>query len=119
MQEITPVGILSENASASLEFYRKVLRIERVQIQNLVENNRAQALLRLESPKIEVNCTETRISDRPGKARSQINQRLKFWCTDADELKVRLKDNRIAVFENSGRASFLDLNGINWDICSA
>ncbi|MFZ5949069.1 MAG: hypothetical protein ACOYXC_00070 [Candidatus Rifleibacteriota bacterium] len=118
MHEITPVGIIAENPAVSREFYRNVLKIQRVQLLNTdAAGEYGGGLLRLESPQIEVHCTETRISDRPGNALSLVSQRLKLWCKDIEQLKTSLIDHRTAFFENAGRLSLLDLNGINWDIC--
>ncbi|MEW6710486.1 MAG: hypothetical protein AB1403_11740 [Candidatus Riflebacteria bacterium] len=118
MHEIVPVGIIAENPTVSREFYRNVLKIQRVQLLNTdAAGEFGGGLLRLESPQIEVNCTETRISDRPGTSLSLVSQRLKLWCKDIEKLKASLIDHRTAFFENAGRLSLLDLNGINWDIC--
>ncbi len=118
MREIIPVGIIAENPILSREFYHNVLKIKRVQLLNTdAAGEYGGGVLRLESPQIEVNCTETRISDRPGNALSLVSQRLKLWCRDIEQLKASLVEHRTAFFENAGRLSLLDLNGINWDIC--
>lgn len=117
MQEIVPVGVLAENPQQSLNFYRKIMKIQRVQLlSSNASGEFSGALLRLESPQIEVNSTQTRIVDRK-KSFRQTFQRLKYWCEDIDTLKEKLLQIKLPVFETSGRFSFLDPNGINWDIC--
>jgi len=119
MQEIIPVGVMVDNPEKSLHFYRQTMKIGRVQI--ISRNASGEfpgSLLRLESPQIEINSTQTRIRDRQSSNFQQTFQRLKFWCRDLEELKDRLKQQKLPVFENAGKLSFLDPNGINWDICS-
>ncbi len=117
MQEITPVGIIALDAQASLSFYRKVMGIARVQkLSSDASGEFGGTLLRLESPDIEINACETRICDRPGAAGVQSNRRLKYWCDDLKELTSRLNQQRTPVFCNGNQLSFLDPNGVNWDI---
>ncbi len=119
MHEIIPVGVMAENPERSLHFYRQTMKIQRVQI--ISRNASGEfpgSLLRLESPQIEINSTQTRIRDRHSSNFQQTFQRLKFWCQDLEELKDRLKQLKLPVFETAGKLSFLDPNGINWDICS-
>jgi hypothetical protein len=72
--------------------------------------------LRLESPAIEINSTRILIKDRNKKSYSKTTQRLKLCCNDLEILKKRLLQEKIEILSNGGRLSFIDLNGINWDI---
>jgi hypothetical protein len=47
---------------------------------------------------------------------SKTTQRLKLCCNDLEILKKRLLQEKIEILSNGGRLSFIDLNGINWDI---
>lgn len=118
MQEIVPVGVLADNLQTSLSFYKQVMKIQRVQVLSTeASGEHPGSLLRLESPQIEVNSTQTLINDRKTSVFRQTFQRLKYWCTDLEALKERLALEKLPFFEKDGKLSFLDPNGINWDIC--
>ncbi len=115
MNEIIPVGILTNDVAASLQFYRKVLKIQRVQhSQNLAKQD--FDMLKLESPDIEINSTETKIVDRPDHHYTSLTQHLRLYCKDIENVKTRLLSNQVTPAEHNGRLSFLDLNGIKWDL---
>ncbi|GAB4271044.1 MAG: hypothetical protein Kow0029_08320 [Candidatus Rifleibacteriota bacterium] len=117
MKEIIPIGIIAEDTSASINFYRKVIGVQRVQVVCTPAAGELEgSVLRLESPDIELNSTEVRIRDRASASIERINQRIKFHCNDIEDLKARLLANRVQTLENNGKYSFVDLNGINWDI---
>jgi hypothetical protein len=117
MQEVTPVGIMTTKPVESHNFYRKILQIPRVQTStNRQDNEFGAAVLRLESPAIEINSTRILIKDRNKKSYSKTTQRLKLCCNDLEILKKRLLQEKIEILSNGGRLSFIDLNGINWDI---
>jgi catechol 2,3-dioxygenase-like lactoylglutathione lyase family enzyme len=117
MNEIVPVGILTDNAQASISFYRKVLNIHRVQlVKNPVSETSTMTLLRLESPSIEVNSTEVLIRDRQQSNFFSTSQQLRLRCANIELLKEKLLERRIQTIENNGKLSFLDPNGINWDL---
>ncbi|MGM0600135.1 MAG: hypothetical protein ACQETH_10010 [Candidatus Rifleibacteriota bacterium] len=114
MQEITPVGIMTTEPGKSHNFYRKIMRIPRVQTS--ASNEFGATVLRLESPSIEINSTRILIKDRKTKSYNQTTQRLKLCCDNLEIFRKRLFKEKIEVFNNSGKLSFIDLNGINWDI---
>lgn len=120
MNEITPVGIMTDNLSESLHFYRNVLKIRRVQqVASQASGEFSGDILKLESPDIEVCLTETRIFDRPVANFSSGTNRLRLFCNDMEGLKNRLQQTRTNLLETDGKVGFIDLNGINWDIsCS-
>jgi catechol 2,3-dioxygenase-like lactoylglutathione lyase family enzyme len=117
MNAITPVGIMTENLSESLHFYRQVLQIKRVQkLKSQASDKFAGDILRLESPEIEVCSTETRIFDRAVANYHSATTRLRLSCSDLEALKDRLIQNRTNILETQGKLGFIDLNGINWDL---
>lgn len=117
MNEIIPVGILVEDRESSTKFYRQILKIPRVQvISSDASGEFSGSILRLESPHIEVNTTEIKIRDRNSSNFTGVTQRLKLHCKDLQEMKTKLLGERIQTFESEGKLSFLDFNGINWDL---
>lgn len=109
MIEITAFGMLAENASASIEFYRKVLALERVL---RVKNYDDMTLLRIESPRVEIEQTCIEINDRPNRPYISNRQRLRLVCdltatTDAlAKAGIEVGDNYV----------FTDINGVSWQL---
>lgn len=109
MLEITAFGMLAEDAGASIEFYRRVLALERVV---RVKDCDSMALLRIESPRVEIEQTCIEINDRPNRPYSGYRQKLRLICdlaTTADKLAQ-------AGIELSAEQEFTDINGIAWQL---
>ncbi|HEY9069459.1 MAG TPA: VOC family protein [Candidatus Ozemobacteraceae bacterium] len=119
MIDVTPLGILTEQPESSRQFYRTVLGIERVQTCTLPPADGAgpQALLRLESPQIEVFSSETRLLERTTNAVIGVEHRLLLKPRDPQGLIARLESAGIALTDRHGAsAAFEDLNGIRWEL---
>jgi len=110
MIQITAFGLLAENAGASIEFYRRVLALERVMQLNNYNN---MTLLRIESPRVEIEQTCIEIHDRPNRQYSSERQRLRLVC-DLDSTVSAL--NRAGIEICSDSHEFTDINGINWQL---
>jgi hypothetical protein len=54
--------------------------------------------------------------DRPDHHYTSLTQHLRLYCKDIETVKARLLSNQITPTEQNGRLSFLDLNGIKWDL---
>jgi uncharacterized glyoxalase superfamily protein PhnB len=109
MIEITAFGMLAENAGASIEFYRRVLALERVM---RVKDYNQMTLLRIESPRVEIEQTCIEIIDRPNRPYSNTRQRLRLIC-DLTETSKALAQAGIEVGKNH---EFTDINGVSWQL---
>ncbi|PKL48051.1 MAG: hypothetical protein CVV42_11255 [Candidatus Riflebacteria bacterium HGW-Riflebacteria-2] len=109
MLEITAFGMLAENAGASIDFYHGVLALERVL---RVRDYNNMTLLRIESPRVEIEQTCIEIIDRPNRPYSSNRQRLRLICdlTDTTEALTRAG---VEVGENH---EFTDINGVSWQL---
>jgi len=109
MNEITAFGMLAENAGASIEFYRGVLALERVL---RVGNYQEMTLLRIESPRVEIEQTCIEIIDRPNRPYRNDRQRLRLIC-DLAETTRALADAGVEISDNN---EFTDINGVSWQL---
>mgnify|MGYP000867185330 CR=1 FL=1 len=109
MIEITAFGMLAENAGASIEFYRRVLALERVM---RVKDYNQVTLLRIESPRVEIEQTCIEIVDRPNRPYSSTRQRLRLICDLAETSKALA----IAGIEVADNHEFTDINGVSWQL---
>ncbi len=109
MIEITAFGMLAENADDSIEFYRRVLALERVL---RVKNYDNMTLLRIESPRVEIEQTRIEITDRPNRPYNSDRQRLRLVC-DLAATSDSLAKAGIEVGENY---DFTDINGVSWQL---
>ena len=109
MIEITAFGMLAENAGASIEFYRRTLALERVL---RVKDYDKMTLLRIESPRVEIEQTCIEINDRPNRPYNSNHQRLRLIC-DLETTAVALARAGIEVGEN---LEFTDINGVSWQL---
>lgn len=112
MIQVNTVGLLTENASSTLDFYKNVLEIER--IQNL-GNKHGLTLFKLESRRIEVEETIIQIRDRLKKCFNASKQRLRLVCSLKDTVE-KLKNNGAAISEAMGCCTVSDPNGIEWQL---
>lgn len=110
MIQITPVGLMAENAGASIEFYRNVLALERVINMRDYDN---MTLLRLESPRIEVEQTCIEIYDRPNRPYRNNHQKLRLIC-DIEPTVAAL--NQAGIATDAENLHFTDINGISWQL---
>ncbi len=110
MIQITPIGVATENIEASINFYRRILGISR--IQNLGDQY-GMKVLRLESPLIDVNSVEITSFDRQVNRFHQHNQHLTLLC-DVKEVLKRLEVQGIEVSIENDRYRFVDCNGLTW-----
>ncbi|MBU1108727.1 MAG: hypothetical protein KKB51_18775 [Candidatus Riflebacteria bacterium] len=110
MIQITPVGLLAENAGASIEFYRTVLALERVIRMQDYDN---MTLLRVESPRIEIEQTCIEIYDRPNRPYSNSRQKLRLIC-DVEPTVAAL--NQAGIATDADNLEFTDINGISWQL---
>lgn len=109
MIEITAFGMLAEDAGASIEFYRRVLALERVLS---VGNYQEKTLLRIESPRVEIEQTCIEIIDRPNRPYRNDRQRLRLIC-DLVETTQALTDAGVELSDNN---EFTDINGVSWQL---
>lgn len=112
MQEITPVGIATENPGDSISFYSKVLGINRI---HQLGNQYGMSIIRLESPAIEIDSTLVATFDRPGSNFRQHNQRLRLVC-DLEKTLHALAQHGVQVAEENGSYRFTDVNGLTWHL---
>lgn len=112
MQEITPVGIATENLNDSISFYRQVLGINRI---HQLGNQYGMPVIRLESPSIEIDSTLIATFDRPDSNFRQHNQQLRLVC-DLEKTLDALEKHGINVTEENGTYRFKDVNGLTWNL---
>jgi len=110
MIQITAFGLLAENAGASVEFYRDVLALERVM---QLSDYESMTLLRIESPRVEIEQTCIEIHDRPNRQYSSERQRLRLVC---DLASTTAALDRAGIEISSDSHEFIDINGINWQL---
>ena len=110
MIQITPVGLMAENASTSIEFYRTVLALERV---TRIRDYDNLTLLRVESPRVEIEQTCIEICDRPNRPYSNSRQKLRLIC-DIEPTVAAL--NRAGIITDAENLEFTDINGISWQL---
>jgi hypothetical protein len=110
MIQITAFGLLAENAGASVEFYRDVLALERVM---QLSDYESMTLLRIESPRVEIEQTCIEIHDRPNRQYSSERQRLRLIC---DLASTTAALDRAGIEISSDSHEFIDINGINWQL---
>ena len=110
MIQITAFGLLAENAGDSVEFYRNVLALERVVPLSQYED---MTLLRIESPRVEIEQTCIEIHDRPNRQYNCERQRLRLVC-DLASTKAAL--DRAGITISSDSNEFADINGIYWQL---
>jgi len=112
MQEITPVGIATENPGDSISFYSEVLGIRRI---HQLGNQYGMSIIRLESPAIEIDSTVVATFDRPDSNFRRHNQQLRLVCNLEKTLDALAKHG-IEVKEESGTYHFIDVNGLTWNL---
>ncbi|NCB37819.1 MAG: hypothetical protein EOM80_03540 [Erysipelotrichia bacterium] len=114
MIQITPVGVLAERPFESREFYRHVLKIERVQTIGQLDGH---AVLRLDSPRIEIDSTLVATFDRGVQQFSQHNQRLRLICKTLENTISELNRHGVSITSSDdGKYEFVDMNGLNWHL---
>jgi catechol 2,3-dioxygenase-like lactoylglutathione lyase family enzyme len=110
MNQITPVGVATENAGASISFYRRILGIRQIHNMGVLHG---MPILRLESPDIEIDSTMIAAFDRSGNPFRQHNQRLRLICNPEKTIQA-LHSAGIEVTEENGQYRFSDINGLTW-----
>lgn len=113
MEQITPVGILSEKVAESIDFYRSVLEIENITIKPVDDDC---GYIRLDSSKVEIFSTVVRIFDRPGRNYSREHKRLTLYCSNASAIVERFRNRKVSFWHESGKWFFTDVNGIEWSL---
>lgn len=121
---ITPIGIYTDNVEASRHFYRNILGIEHVTAQAAVDIEAAPdkattALMRLESPGIDVGVTETRVSGGRRRPFSMSTMHLTYRPREFNPTLLRLVGDHgftVAPAVRGRTVVFADLNGITWEI---
>lgn len=109
MIEITAFGMLAKDAGASIDFYRKTLALERVV---RLKDYDSMALLRIESPRVEIEQTCIEINDRPNRPYNGYRQKLRLIC----DLETTASELARAGIELSSEQEFTDINGISWQL---
>ncbi len=118
MKFITPIGVIAKNPLKSREFYRKVLKMDRVQtIEEYDSDDLSGHLLRLESSEIQVDSTVIASFDRKNSPFRANNSKILLYVNDLEALQLRLESYEIIIEETeNGRKAFVDFNGITWNI---
>lgn len=118
MTDITPLGVVTDDLDGSRRFYGRAMGIERVILmRGYFSDELPYALLRLESPQIEIISTELKLFDREVNRSVKRNHRVVFRPKDMGALLRRLSLENIEMVANPcGGLSFEDCNGINWEL---
>ena len=120
MVGVTPVGIITNKMAESRHFYGNVMAIERVQVlRRLRTENVDGAVMRLESPQIELLETEMKVLERSANQTVRCDFRMIVHPRDTGGLFFRLAQEGIVPrARRHGGFEFDDLNGISWEIKS-